>query len=187
MTDQASDYIFTKGSWHKLSEYALQPLIERLRLSPGPEASDGISSNCWRGHIAIWTLKDERLFLLDVRDFLDMRKSVRWLADQPIESLFSIMGARFNNAEHEEPTDNLLEMDPADMSRTLRWLGGERDQPLEVKWLPDLDYLKPSYWRVAVKPIDVACFESNGWLPDQLGHAWLKRLSAAGFFEEIAL
>lgn len=74
MTAQEPDIIYFLGKRYDL---VCEPL-EDYRQSVGMKWPEGlgISSSCWRGYRAIWSIKDDQLFLVKVRGYPFKNKEI---------------------------------------------------------------------------------------------------------------
>ena len=108
MCGQQPDYLFLDGRWHCLDDYPLTPLIDSLRLYPGPGGVVGKTTGCSRGHVGYWRYEQGQLWLLDLRDPMDLSFSQTWLTRK-----------RNRSGRLDE----------------LAWLAGERQTPLAVTWI----------------------------------------------------
>lgn len=190
MTQQSPDYVCADGQLLALTwGFALSGLLHHLDLSPGPEASEGIRSSCWRGHVAVWGLADGAFFLIDVRDDKSPQTSVRWLADQDHTSLYDLLNLPVEAEDADDPPD-LEPMTPQQVAAALRWLGGERQTPLKAVWIPawkmelmmakGLKPLEPQWraWHRAFLGDDLLqTLQDSGWLEHPVPDPAAARLS----------
>lgn len=181
MTQQSPDYVCADGQLLRLTwGFPLHDLLRRLDLSPGPEASEGIRSSCWRGHVAVWGLADGALFLIDVRDDKSPQTSVRWLEEQEQVSLYELLNLP---VEPDDPDDlpELLPMTPQQVDDAVQWLGGKRQSPLRAVWIPD--WKSDLIRSIGLKPLNSFCepLQSSDWHRTFLGDDFLRSLQDSGW------
>jgi hypothetical protein len=130
---QEPDYIWINGGWHCLTDYPLKPLIKSLQLYPGPGGVCGTTTGCSRGHVGFWQYENGQLWLLDVRDPMDLSISQTWLPDD----------------------DQDVEQNAA-----LDWLAGHRPGPLAVTWITNVIGFVAAYTDAEQENLDVALLGS---------------------------
>ena len=134
MCFQQPDYIWVNGGWHCLTDYPLKPLIKAFDLYSGPGSNCGMTTGCSRGHVGIWIYENDQLWLLDVRDPMDMSFSQTWLSDE----------------------DHNVEQNAA-----LDWLAGNRPGPLAVTWISNVIGFVAAYTNAAQENVDVTLLGST--------------------------
>lgn len=74
MTSQVGDIISIDGDYYSVGqdEFILQPYLDSQNIAMDKVSHNDdllfvIDSSCWRGYIAIWQIRDNKIFLEDVR------------------------------------------------------------------------------------------------------------------------
>lgn len=69
-TAQMPDFLFVNGAVYPLYSNPLEELYDKNRRPDFKAYVDGESSGNWRGYIAYWQIRDQRLFLIGITSFL---------------------------------------------------------------------------------------------------------------------
>lgn len=104
MTAQTPDLLMLDGDRHALFSLPLEPYFEELAGRPKFRVPH---TGCWRGYVASWEIKDNRLFLVSVRGQLadGTQFDPAWLfPDEPLPVL-----AKWFTGTLKLPLGNLLE------------------------------------------------------------------------------
>lgn len=74
MTSQVSDIISIDGDYYSVGqdEFILEPYLDSQNIAMDKVGHNDdlllvIDSSCWRGYVAIWQIRDNKIFLEDVR------------------------------------------------------------------------------------------------------------------------
>lgn len=190
MTTQMDDYLFDEGRLLAIqNEFVLEPLIEKLDLKCGPEATHWISSGCWRHHVAILSMLDNQLFVLDVRDYSDLTVSIRWLTDQPTDLLYAALNAPKADSDYDPLFDTFRIPTTEELAEIVGWMAGNRQKPLKVTWFNDFrEFNCAKSWAIKAYDSTEAAERQRDRksVEAQLGTQWLAEKVANGYVSTAA-
>lgn len=73
-TSQSPDYLLIDGGVYPLYSNPLEQLYKKAKRPEFHAYLDGESSGNWRGYVAFWEIRDQRLYLIGIDSFLGKRK-----------------------------------------------------------------------------------------------------------------
>lgn len=75
MTAQVPDILIIRGKRHILFSDPLRKLLHSTRKTNRPKLKS-TSTACYRGYVALWEIRDEHLYLLDLNGFVEQHERV---------------------------------------------------------------------------------------------------------------